>query len=159
MRSPVALFLGIAFVAAPGVVRGADPQKTPAAVVEAPSDVAAPPKRANKTASGLAFVRLVKGQGKRHPRLSDRVRVHYTGWTTSGRMFDSSVARGTPAEFRVDGVIKGWTEGLQRMVVGDKTRFWIPAELAYGQTPRRPGLPAGMLVFDVELLDIMADKP
>jgi peptidylprolyl isomerase len=73
-------------------------------------------------------------------------------------MFDSSVARGQPAEFRLDGVIKGWTEGLQRMVVGDKMRFWIPAALAYGDSPRRPGLPAGMLVFDVELLDIITGR-
>lgn len=126
--------------------------------IEAPSDVAAPPKHASKTRSGLAYVILTKGHGKRHPRPSDRVRVHYSGWTTNGRMFDSSVARGEPAEFRLDGVIKGWTEGLQRMVVGEKTRFWIPAALAYGDSPRRPGLPAGMLVFDVELLEIKADK-
>jgi FKBP-type peptidyl-prolyl cis-trans isomerase len=180
MSSPVALFLGIATVVAPCLASGADPQKattdvaapteaagkTPSGVApnpakkptEVPSDLAAPPKQASKTASGLAYLRLHKGQGKRHPRASDRVRVHYSGWTTSGRMFDSSVARGEPAEFRLDAVIKGWTEGLQRMVVGDKTRFWIPAELAYGDSPRRPGLPAGMLIFDVELLDIKSDK-
>lgn len=157
MRSPVALFFGMALVLAPRWASGADPQKAPAAV-QAPSDVAAPPKRASKTASGLAYVRLSRGQGKRHPRPNDRVRVHYSGWTTNGRMFDSSVARGEPAEFPVNGVIKGWTEGLQLMVVGDKMRFWIPAELAYGETPRRPGLPAGMLVFEVELLDIKPDK-
>ena len=125
--------------------------------IEVPKDVAAPPKHATKTVSGLAYVTLSKGSGKQHPRRTDRVRVHYSGWTTDGKMFDSSVARGEPAEFRLDGVIKGWTEGLQRMVVGDKTRFWIPGELAYGNVPRRPGLPAGMLVFDVELLDIKAD--
>jgi peptidylprolyl isomerase len=126
--------------------------------IEVPSDVAAPPKHASKTASGLAYVTLSKGSGKQHPRRSDRVRVHYSGWTSNGRMFDSSVARGEPAEFAVDGVITGWTEGLQRMVVGDRMRFWIPAELAYGNTPRRPGLPAGMLVFDVELLEIKAGE-
>ena len=154
MRSIAALFLAMAFVTAPTVASAAEGRT----VIEAPSDVAAPPKRASKTASGLAYVVLNKGHGKRHPRPSDRVRVHYTGWTTSGRMFDSSVARGEPAEFPVDGVIKGWTEGLQHMVVGEKTRFWIPAGLAYGEVPRRPGLPAGMLVFDVELLDIIAGK-
>lgn len=151
MRSTVALFLAIALVIAPNLASGADPQKG----IEVPSDVAAAPKHASRTASGLAYVRLTKGKGKRHPRPSDRVRVHYSGWTASGRMFDSSVARGEPAEFPVDGVIKGWTEGLQHMVVGDKTRFWIPAGLAYGDSPRRPGLPAGALVFDVELLDII----
>jgi peptidylprolyl isomerase len=79
------------------------------------------------------------------------VTVHYTGWTTDGEMFDSSVTRGTPATFALDGVIAGWTEGLQLMVEGERRRFWIPESLAYqGQ----PGSPAGMLVFDVELIKI-----
>ncbi len=157
MRSPAAVFLVIALMGAPGWASADNAQKTQTAV-EAPSDVAAPPKHARKTRSGLAYVALTKGKGKRHPRPNDRVRVHYSGWTTNGKMFDSSVARGEPAEFAVNGVIKGWTEGLQRMVVGDKMRFWIPAGLAYGETPRRPGLPAGMLVFEVELLDIIAAR-
>jgi FKBP-type peptidyl-prolyl cis-trans isomerase len=125
--------------------------------VEVPSDLAAPAKSASKTVSGLAYVILSKGHGKQRPRPSDRVRVHYSGWTTNGKMFDSSVARGEPAEFRLNGVIKGWTEGLQLMVVGDKARFWIPGKLAYGDAPSRPGVPSGMLVFDVELLDISAE--
>jgi peptidylprolyl isomerase len=79
--------------------------------------------------------------------------VHYTGWTTDGKMFDSSVARGEPATFPLNGVIKGWTEGVQLMVVGEKRRFWIPGNLAYDNSPR-PGAPKGMLVFDVELLAI-----
>jgi peptidylprolyl isomerase len=69
-------------------------------------------------------------------------------------MFDSSVTRGKPAIFPLNRVIKGWTEGVQLMVQGDKVRFWIPAELAYGDKPTRPGAPAGELVFDVELLEI-----
>jgi hypothetical protein len=73
---------------------------------------------------------------------------------TNGKMFDSSVQRGEPAAFPLHDVIKGWTEGLQLMVEGEKTRFWIPAELAYGDPPQRPGAPAGMLVFDVELISI-----
>jgi peptidylprolyl isomerase len=81
--------------------------------------------------------------------------VHYSGWTTDGQMFDSSVTRGQPASFPLDRVIAGWTEGLQLMVVGEKTRFWIPGKLAYGDTPERPGAPAGTLVFDVELLQIL----
>jgi peptidylprolyl isomerase len=125
--------------------------------IEVPSDLAAPPKHATRTVSGLAYVILNKGKGKRHPRPSDRVRVHYSGWTSNGKMFDSSVARGEPAEFRLNGVIRGWTEGLQLMVVGDKMRFWIPGKLAYGDSPSRPGVPSGMLVFDVELLDISTD--
>jgi peptidylprolyl isomerase len=126
--------------------------------IEAPSDVAAPPKNATKTASGLAYVTLTKGSGKVHPFLSDRVRVHYSGWTTDGKLFDSSVARGEPTEFPLNGVIRGWTEGVRLMVVGDKTRFWIPGELAYGNLPSRPGAPSGMLVFDIELLDILPSE-
>jgi FKBP-type peptidyl-prolyl cis-trans isomerase len=120
---------------------------------KAPPDVKAPPKNATKTKSGLAYRVLQKGTGKDHPSETSRVTVHYSGWTTDGKMFDSSVARGEPASFNLNQVIKGWTEGVQLMVVGEKTRFWIPAELAYGSNPR-PGAPSGMLVFDIELLKI-----
>jgi peptidylprolyl isomerase len=126
--------------------------------IETPSDVAAPPKNATKTASGLAYVTLTRGKGKVHPYANDRVRVHYSGWTTNGKLFDSSVVRGEPAEFPLNGVIKGWTEGVRLMVVGDKTRFWIPGELAYGNAPSRPGVPSGTLVFDIELLEIMPSE-
>jgi FKBP-type peptidyl-prolyl cis-trans isomerase len=118
-----------------------------------PADVKAAPANATKTASGLAYHVLQKGKGTRHPAATDQVRVHYTGWTTDGKMFDSSVVRGEPASFRLNGVIKGWTEGVQLMVEGEKTRFWIPGNLAYGDTPR-PGAPSGTLVFDIELLAI-----
>jgi peptidylprolyl isomerase len=118
-----------------------------------PEDVAAAPKSAKRTKSGLAYKVLVKGKGKDHPTAASTVEVHYSGWTTDGKMFDSSVARGTPAVFPLNGVIKGWTEGLQLMVPGEKTRFWIPGNLAYDENPR-PGAPKGMLVFDVELLSI-----
>lgn len=121
---------------------------------KAPADVAAAPKDAKKTASGLAYRVLKKGTGKTHPKATDRVTVHYTGWTTDGKMFDSSVQRGQPATFGLDQVIKGWTEGVQLMVEGEKTRFWIPGPLAYGDKPTRPGAPSGTLVFDVELLQI-----
>jgi peptidylprolyl isomerase len=76
--------------------------------------------------------------------------VHYTGWTTDGKMFDSSVVRGQPTSFAVNGVIPGWTEGLQLMFEGEKTRLWIPEKLAY----EGKRAPYGMLVFDVELLKI-----
>lgn len=122
--------------------------------LQAPDDVAAPPADADVTASGLASRVLQAGTGDRNPTATETVKVHYTGWTTDGKMFDSSVARGAPASFPLNRVIRGWTEGLQLMVVGEKRRFWIPAELAYGETPSRPGAPAGMLVFDVELLEI-----
>lgn len=116
-----------------------------------PADVAKAPKTAKKTKSGLAYQVITKGTGKDHPAANSVVSVHYTGWTTDGNMFDSSVARGEPATFPLDGVIPGWTEGVQLMVEGEKTRFWIPEALAYKGTP---GAPAGMLVFDVELLKI-----
>jgi peptidylprolyl isomerase len=69
-------------------------------------------------------------------------------------MFDSSVQRGSPTSFALNQVVKGWTEGVQLMVEGEKTRFWIPGDLAYGDKPTRPGAPSGMLVFDIELLQI-----
>ncbi|MEP7125192.1 MAG: FKBP-type peptidyl-prolyl cis-trans isomerase [Byssovorax sp.] len=122
----------------------------------APPDVAAPPADTVKTASGLATRVLVPGTGKDHPGPDDRVEVHYSGWTASGRMFDSSVVRKEPIKLGVKEVIRGWTEGLQLMVVGEKRRMWIPAELAYGQHPREQGAPAGQLTFDVELLAISA---
>ncbi len=103
------------------------------------------------TDSGLASKVLEPGTGADHPKATSRVTVHYTGWTTDGKMFDSSVTRGQPATFALNQVIPGWTEGLQLMVVGEKRRFWIPEALAYqGQQ----GAPQGMLVFDVELLEI-----
>jgi FKBP-type peptidyl-prolyl cis-trans isomerase len=119
--------------------------------------VAAPPADAAKTASGLASKRLTAGTGTDHPSQNDAVKVNYTGWTTDGKMFDSSVApmqpgrKPEPVSFTLSRVIPGWTEGLQLMVVGEKRRFWIPEELAY---KGKPGGPQGMLVFDVELLDI-----
>ena len=116
----------------------------------APSDVRAVPGDAKKTASGLAYRVLVPGTGGRHPKASSQVTVHYTGWTTDGKMFDSSVVRGEPAKFGLSDVIKGWTEGVQLMYEGEKTRFWIPESLAYGGK----SAPYGMLVFDVELLKI-----
>lgn len=120
--------------------------------IPAPADVAAPPADAEKTASGLASKVLEKGKGKEHPQATSHVKVHYTGWTTDGKMFDSSVLRGEPAVFPLNRVIAGWTEGVQLMVEGEKRRLWIPQELAY---QGRPGAPAGMLVFDVELIEIV----
>lgn len=125
-------------------------QPPPFKPIPAPDDVARPPADAATTASGLTSKVLQPGTGKAKPAATDLVTVHYTGWTTDGRMFDSSHARGTPSTFPLDRVIKGWGEGVQLMVVGEKRRFWIPQALAYNG---QPGRPAGMLVFDVELLD------
>jgi peptidylprolyl isomerase len=124
------------------------------AAPKAPEDVKAPPASAKRTGSGLAYRVLKKGTGKVHPKATDRVTVHYSGWTTDGKMFDSSVQRNQPSSFALNGVIKGWTEGVQLMVEGEKTRFWIPGDLAYGDKPTRPGAPSGTLVFDIELLQI-----
>ena len=125
-----------------------------AAQPSAPEDVAAPPADAARTPSGLASKVVQAGTGSQYPSATSQVTVHYSGWLTSGSMFDSSVTRGMPATFPLDGVIRGWTEGLQLMVGGEKRRFWIPAELGYGSRAR-PGIPAdSMLVFDVELLGI-----
>jgi FKBP-type peptidyl-prolyl cis-trans isomerase len=138
--------------AAPGAapaVKGPQPGDIPA-----PPDVAAAPADATKTESGLSFKVLQKGTGTEKPAAEDTVKVHYTGWTTDGKMFDSSVKRGKPTEFPLNGVIKGWTEGVGLMTIGEKRRFWIPGNLAYGEVAKRPGAPAGTLVFDVELLEI-----
>ena len=117
----------------------------------APADVAAPSAGAEVTESGLASKVLEPGTGTEHPTRKSEVTVHYSGWTTDGVLFDSSVMRGEPASFPLNRVIEGWTEGLQLMVVGEKRRFWIPEKLAYkGQE----GAPKGMLVFDVHLLHI-----
>jgi FKBP-type peptidyl-prolyl cis-trans isomerase len=129
--------------------------QTTTKTIPPPSDVAAPPADAVKTASGLAAKIIKPGTGHDHPTPADLVTVHYTGWHTDGTMFDSSVARGTPSTFPVKGVIAGFGEGLQQMVVGEKRRLWIPELLAYkGQV----GKPAGMLVFDVELIN-MPNRP
>lgn len=122
--------------------------------IPAPDDVASAPADAVTTDSGLVSKVLSEGTGTTHPSATDEVNVHYTGWTTDGEMFDSSVARGEPISFPLNGVIAGWTEGVQLMVEGEKRRFWIPGNLAYGDTPSSPGAPAGTLVFDVELIKI-----
>ena len=100
--------------------------------------------------SGLRYQVLKPGSGRSHPTETSTVTVHYSGWTTDGKMFDSSTARGEPATFSLGRVIPGWTEGVQLMVEGEKTRFWIPESLAYkGQGPVY-----GDLVFDIELVKI-----
>ena len=116
-----------------------------------PPDVAAAPADATKTSSGLAYKILRPGTGSRHPARRDTVAVHYSGWTTDGQMFDSSIIRGEPAEFRLDEVIPGWTEGLELMTEGEQVRFWIPERLAYKGKADKP---KGMLVFDVELVKV-----
>jgi peptidylprolyl isomerase len=142
--------LVLALVGGSAAVHAATPAKAPT-TIPAPADVAAPPSDSQTTASGLASKVLKPGTGTVHPALTDTVKVHYTGWTTDGKMFDSSVVRGTPISFPLNRVIAGWSEGVQLMVEGETRRLWIPAKLAYEGKPDRP---QGMLVFDVELIKI-----
>jgi peptidylprolyl isomerase len=127
--------------------------------IPAPPDVAAPPADALKTPSGLASKVLSIGFSNVRPGPRSTVTVNYTLWTPDGKMRESTLVSGQPAPFEVDGVIPGWTEGLQLMVVGEKRRFWIPGHLAYGEASETSGdsgdgSPRGMLVFDIELLSV-----
>jgi len=107
-----------------------------------------------QTASGLQYQVLVKGEGSVHPSASSTVKVHYHGLLLDGTVFDSSVERGKPISFPLNQVIKGWTEGVQLMVVGDKFKFFIPADLAYGNSAAGNITPGSLLIFEVELLEI-----
>jgi peptidylprolyl isomerase len=119
----------------------------------APPDVAAPPADAQRSPSGLAWKVLTPGTGTVHPRPASTVVAHYTGWTTKGEKIDSSVDRGQPLTYPLGKLIPGWIEGMQMMVAGEKRRFWIPGPLAYDNSPD-PSAPKGMLVFDIELLEV-----
>ncbi|HWO12148.1 MAG TPA: FKBP-type peptidyl-prolyl cis-trans isomerase [Polyangiaceae bacterium] len=131
---------------------GPCPERTAASVLDNPRAAV------HRTALGLAYCILVEGPPGVVPGASDTVRVHYTGWTIDGDMFDSSVERGEPLDLPLNGVIRGWTEGLRLMTPGDKARLWIPGNLGYGQ--REAGEPAGTppkgtLIFDIELLEVV----
>jgi FKBP-type peptidyl-prolyl cis-trans isomerase len=111
------------------------------------------------TASGLQYEVLKMGDGAK-PKATDKVKVHYRGTTLDGKEFDSSYKRGQPISFPLNGVIKGWTEGVQLMPVGSKFKFYIPAGLAYGERGAGAAIaPNSTLIFEVELLGIEAEKP
>lgn len=119
-----------------------------------PPDLNTPPRDAITTTTGLVYKVLSRGNGQRTPKPSERVLVHYSGWDMNGNLFDSSIMRGEPIAFGVDEVIPGWTEALQLMHEGDQIRVWIPGNLAYGDKPDNPNVPAGRLCFDVQLIQI-----
>lgn len=105
--------------------------------------------------SGLQYTVLQEGKGK-HPKATDRVKCHYEGTLTDGTVFDSSYRRGEPAVFPLNGVIAGWTEGVQLMAEGAKYRFFIPYRLAYGERGAGESIPPySALVFDVELIEVL----
>lgn len=106
------------------------------------------------TDSGLQYQVLQAGNGTEHPGPKSRVKVHYHGELIDGTVFDSSVARGEPISFGLNQVIKGWQEGVQLMVVGEKTRFYVPSNLGYGKSGTGPIPPSAVLIFEVELLAI-----
>lgn len=125
--------------------------RTPQKKVPPPKDVKRPAKKGTKTTmAGVKYRVLKAGSGQDNPKLSSQVTIHYTGWTTNGRMFDSTMKTGEPATFGLSGLIDGWKDVIQYMVVGESIRAWIPEKLAY---KGKPGRPAGTLVFDIELLD------
>ncbi len=120
-----------------------------------PSTVRNIPFEATKERSGLAWQILKKGHGAQKPNKNSLVKVHYSGWSTGGTIFECTHLTDEPAEISLDQVIPGWSEGLLMMVEGERRRFWIPANLAYGDNPP-VGAPAGMLIFDIDLLEILS---
>jgi FKBP-type peptidyl-prolyl cis-trans isomerase FkpA len=112
---------------------------------------------AKKTESGIVITTLTPGTGP-SPKATDKVKVHYQGTLIDGSVFDSSVQRGQPATFPLNGVIKCWTEGVQQMKVGGKSRLVCPSELAYGERGAPPRIkPGATLIFEIELLEIVAE--
>jgi FKBP-type peptidyl-prolyl cis-trans isomerase FkpA len=119
---------------------------------------AAAEKGATKTDSGLVFTTIKAGKGD-SPKATDKVKVHYHGTLINGEVFDSSVQRGEPVTFPLNGVIPCWTEGVQRMKVGEKSRFICPSSIAYGDRGAPPKIkPGSTLIFEVELLEIVKDS-
>jgi len=112
-----------------------------------------PPAEARE-GDGLRYLVLRPGYGTRHPEPDSIVLLHYAGWKADGTLFDTSHRKGTPKLIQLKDTISGWSTAVQRMVVGERTRFWIPADEAYGEAPEDPRLPAGDLIFEIELLRI-----
>ena len=116
---------------------------------------AAPPPEARVLNGGVAVLVQRPGTGSVHPDAGSIVRVEFTGYRADGSVFDSSKSKGKPQIYELPKVMRGLSEGIQQMVTGEASRLWIPASLAYGEAPEDARLPAGDLVFDVELLSIV----
>jgi peptidylprolyl isomerase len=119
-----------------------------------PKDLKSPPRAATRSPSGLALLILKKGTGTEHPSDTSRVTLHFTGWKADGTLFETTRISNHPASYTLAEIIAGWREALLQMVAGDKARVWIPAALAYGEAPQRRGVPAGDLVYELELVSI-----
>lgn len=134
---------------------GADPRATTNAAPATAGATSGSEKQMTTTPSGLKYQVMKRGTGTVSPKATDTVNVHYHGTLLNGTVFDSSVQRGQPISFPLNGVIRGWTEGVQLMKVGDKFKFEIPPNLAYGEAGAPPTIPPNStLVFEVELLGI-----
>jgi FKBP-type peptidyl-prolyl cis-trans isomerase len=120
---------------------------------ERPLNLKTPPRDAFRTPSGVAIVVLQPGAGTKHPSPGSRVTINYSGWKADGELFESTATSGHPAIFFLGTTLPGWREGLQYMVMGEKARLWIPAALGYGVRPSQKMVPAGDLVYDIELVD------
>ena len=152
MLARIVALIFIAFSAMSFACTVKEDQGSGPAAIPAPPDVAAPPPDAKVTPSGLASKILRVGFSNVHPSARSNIKVIYTGWTTDGKMFETSTTAGHAAgPFPLEQMIPGWIEGLPLMVVGEKRRFWIPAALAYNNDPN---FPKGMLVFDIELVEV-----
>lgn len=151
---PVIILLLVAFF----IYRNINNQKTAAVNIEQGAQFLAENSEregVKVTDSGLQYLVLKEGTGTVHPSATRQVKVHYQGTLLDGTEFDSSYKRGEPISFKLNQVIKGWQEGLQLMVEGEKVRLFIPYDIAYGKSGSGP-IPAGAtLIFDVELIDIL----
>ena len=118
-----------------------------------PADLKLPPAGALRTISGVAIEILTPGTGSNHPNANSQVTLNYSGWTTDGKLFESTIMAGHPAVVLLGTALAGWREALPRMLPGEKARIWIPAALAYGNKPLERMVPAGDLVYDIELIE------